>query len=217
MFIDVSFDNDFDKIFVDLKRNIRGYNAAYTMIAFKYVEEEKQKEMKEEMVRYIAQDADIESLTYENTDLNSQDPDKPMVIKSKFSSESFIEKAGNDIIFNIGNLIGPQTELYQEEERKLDVVNDFNRGYLRKIKVRIPDGFKISNPDDLNMNFQVEEDGKVIYQFVSNYKIESDYLTVDVNEFYDKIYYPKEKFEEYRQVINAAADFNKINLILQEN
>ena len=39
---------------------------------------------------------------------------------------------------------------------------------------------------------------------------------VTVNESYNKDTYDKEVFEGYRKVINAAADFNKIALLLKK-
>lgn len=214
--IDVDFDADFNHILVNLQRDFYGYSAAYQRIAFMYLEDDKKKAAQQDLVKYIAQDAAIEELTFENTAVNLENADKPLVLKTTFTSASFIERAGNDIIFNIGKIIGQQSELYQENERTTDVENDFNRGYLRKISVNIPEGYKISNPDDLNLDFKVEEEGKIIYKFVSEYEIKGNVLQIEIDEFYDRIYYPAEKFEAFRSVINAAADFNKISLILQK-
>ena len=39
-------------------------------------------------------------------------------------------------------------------------------------------------------------------------------LTNENSEFYNIINYPLDKFEDYKAVINAAADFNKIVIIV---
>ena len=140
-----------------------------------------------------------------------------MVVKGSFTSNSYIELAGDAILFKAGELIGPQSELYQERERKLPVANSYNRGYARKIKVQIPKGFNIQNPDDLIMKEQVFDDNeKLIYNFVSNYVLNGQVLEITIEEYYDELNYPVEKFEAFRKVINSAADFNKIVLVLAQ-
>lgn len=128
----------------------------------------------------------------------------------------YIESAGDIILFKAGELIGPQSEMYQERDRTMQIVNDFNRGYLRKIKVNIPDGYTIQNPEDLVIKEQVFNDDTLIYNFLSSYTIEGQFLEIEIDEFYDKLYFPVEKFEAFRKVINTAADWNKIVLVLQQ-
>ena len=42
-------------------------------------------------------------------------------------------------------------------------------------------------------------------------------LIIICEESYTELSYPKERFEEYRSVINAAADFNKKTILLSKN
>ena len=151
----------------------------------------------------------------ERGDFSFQKWDEPFVVSSKFKTESYLEQAGNSMLFKVGDLIGAQSELYQEEERVYEIENLNNRGYLRKISVTIPDGYKIQNADDIIINEQVNEKDKVIYLFQSKYEINGNKLNIVIDEFYDEIYYPKDSFESFRKVINAAADFNKVTLILK--
>jgi hypothetical protein len=139
------------------------------------------------------------------------------VVKGTFNTNSYIESAGDVILFKAGELIGPQSELYQDHERKLEVVNSFNRGYERKIVVHIPEGYTVQNPGDLMIKEQVfDEDKKLIYNFESKYELNGQKLEVEIDEFYDQLTYPVEKFEAFRRVINSAADFNKIVLVLSK-
>ena len=39
-------------------------------------------------------------------------------------------------------------------------------------------------------------------------------VTITIDEAYKSLYYKKEKYDEYRNVINAAADFNKLAFII---
>ena len=40
---------------------------------------------------------------------------------------------------------------------------------------------------------------------------------VTVDEYYHKVHYTVEEFDDYRAVINSAADFNKIVLFLEKS
>ena len=66
------------------------------------------------------------------------------------------------------------------------------------------------------MDFSSSKDGKKTMEFTSRYEIKNDFLTITCNEYYDEITVPLERYEEFRTVINAAADFNKITLVFEE-
>jgi len=52
--------------------------------------------------------------------------------------------------------------------------------------------------------------------FTSTYKIEGNTLSISVREEYRLVQYPLSIYEQYKTIINAAADFNKIVLILEK-
>ncbi len=66
------------------------------------------------------------------------------------------------------------------------------------------------------LDLNVEEDGEVVYYFESTYSLKKNILKIQVDEGYENIYHPKEDFEAFRKVINAAADWNKIVLVLSK-
>jgi len=119
-------------------------------------------------------------------------------------------------LVNIGESIGPQSEMYQEEERKADIENEFNRWYIRNIEFTIPEDYSISNPEVADMNVSHEVDGETLFKFVSKHRIEGNKYIVEIDEFYNQIYTDKKHIEAFRNVVNAAADFNKVVLILEE-
>ena len=140
---------------------------------------------------------------------------KPFRLKAVTESEDLVTKAGNNYLFKVGELIGPQIEMYQEKERVLPVENDFGRVYKRQIKVHMPDGYVISNPDAVNIHHFYEKDGEKIMEFHSYYTMENNILTVFADEYYKIVKIAPELYEDYRKVINSAAEFNKINLIFK--
>ena len=202
---------------LSVKRIYLGREANYYKYALLWMDEERKDKMLKDLVNYLAVDADIQSMQIESANNDPENWHEQFVFSTDFSSENFIEVAGNTLLFKLGELIGAQSELYQEEERKFEIENFNNRGYERVIELRIPDGYKVENAEDIVINEKVNDGDKPIYLFESSYTIENQVLKVQINEFYDQIYYPKEDFEAFRKVINAAADWNKVTLVLKRS
>ena len=65
------------------------------------------------------------------------------------------------------------------------------------------------------MEVSYKEGEKSLMEFTSEYTLDGNKLSITCNEFYNIIRLPVEKYDAFRTVINAAADFNKISLILK--
>ncbi|TRX39778.1 DUF3857 domain-containing protein [Flavobacterium restrictum] len=139
---------------------------------------------------------------------------KPFVLKVTFEGKDLMQKAGDTYLFSVGQTIGRQMEFYQENKRTLPVEIDYPHFYTRKIKILLPKGASIKNLDQFNMDFKTQVNGKTEAAFKSKFTKNNDEVTVENTEFYNIINYPLANFEEYKAVINAAADFNKIVIIV---
>ena len=64
------------------------------------------------------------------------------------------------------------------------------------------------------MDYKTQIKGKTEAAFISKYTKKGDEILVENTEFYNIINYPLDKFDDYKAVINAAADFNKIVIIV---
>jgi hypothetical protein len=140
----------------------------------------------------------------------------PFYMEIDQSIPSLVEIAGEDLIVHIGKVIGEQVEMYQEEERKLPVDIGYLHTYYRVLEFDIPKGYELADPEELNMDYKVELDNRVSCMFLSNYEMKGDKLIVYSEEFYNDYGYPVELFDEFREVVNAAADFNKRTLLLKK-
>lgn len=141
---------------------------------------------------------------------------KPFQLNITFEGSDLIQKAGNNYLFNIGKTIGSQMELYQENKRKLPIELDYPHSYYRKIIVKLPKDVMVKNLDSFNMNYKTEMNGKTEAAFVSSFKQTENEITIVNDEFYNINDFPLEYFESYKDVINAAADFNKITIVLNK-
>lgn len=213
--INVDFSNNIFKPLIKLEKQMGGYYAQYYQPFYSYYTEEDKKEVTESIVKNFMQNIEIKEITVENEGKDYFGI-RPFVVKSSFISNSSIEKAGNKFLFNIGDLIGQQMEMYQEEERKQEVESEFMRSYHRTINFEIPEGYKVSNLEALNIDVYTEENGERVIAFTSKYTQQGKSIKVDIDEYYKKISFPVNEYENYRKVINAAADFNKVAIFLEK-
>ncbi|HEX2935889.1 MAG TPA: DUF3857 domain-containing protein, partial [Bacteroidales bacterium] len=215
-YVKVDFSKMVDNPTLEYKLVLEGYYAQAIQPYYSFMPQDQHKNIDEFILKNFFAGVTVSDYSIENKGMENFGI-KPLIINAKSSSSSMLEKAGNKYLLKIGELIGPQVELYQEEERKFDVENDFNRSYYRELVVTIPDGYKINNLDALKMKVQLlEDDGTPTSYFTSEYEMNKNQIVVKVHEDYKSIYYPKSRFQDYRKVINAAADFNKIVLILEK-
>lgn len=215
MILDVSFDSDdMTKNYIKLDRSLNGYYSMYIQPFINLIKGDDRDEMIDEFAKQINESVEVTSKKLENDDPNLFGI-KPLQFIIDLETEAFVEKAGRKYLFKLGELIGPQMELYQEKERILPLENEFQRSYYRTIKINIPEGFKIVNLDDINIDNSFSKDGKELLSFKSFYEVNDNILTVTADEHYRLNIIEVADYEAYRTVINSAADFNKITLILE--
>ena len=215
MYMDISLSDDLSKAIIKKKYEYAGY---YSFVEFyDYMSEEEKDKLIDEIIKQIGEDAEIISKSTENTDPESSPvDDEPFTINAEIELKSILERAGDNILFNIGKLIGEQVEMYQEKERQFDVEIEYPHSYIREIKFKIPENYEVKGLDKLKINIVYGENGKNDLAFICDYKIEDNQIIISIEEYYTDVFYPKSRYEEFREVINAAADFNKITLILEK-
>jgi hypothetical protein len=172
------------------------------------------KEMIEQFTKQTAPDHTIKAFEAKPVTNNLSDK---FFIDVDFQSSHFLEKAGPRVLFKIGELIGPQMEMYRDDERVTDVENQYNRGYDRIIKLTMPEGYVVKNANDLKFDVVYKDQDGTPFLFQSDFTVDNNVLQITIKEYYKQIYAPLARYEDYRKVINAAADFNKVTLIFEKN
>ena len=216
MLIEVNFNTtDLTKNTIALERKLNGY---YAMNLHPFMNLIQQNRINEVIDQYFVQNSDKNAKVLKREFIN-EDPSlfgvKPFVVKFDISSDYFVEKKGDKYLFKLGDLIGPQMEMQQEKKRILPLEAEFNRSYYRTIKIHIPEGYQISNLEDIIIKNSYTTKDKELFIFDSYYTLEGNVLTVTADEHYRETFVAPEIFEAYRTVINSAADFNKVTLILE--
>ena len=159
-------------------------------------------------------EATLENATFEN-DNTAACGSKPLIGRATIKGSAFIEKAGDKTLLKAGLLIGPQAQMYHKEERRLPVETAYTRQYRRKIVINIPEGQMVKNPEDLVFNITPDTQNNSA-GFVSSYELKGNQLVVTVFEYYNETSYPVSQYFIYENVMNAAADFNKVVLVMDK-
>lgn len=215
MIIKTSIDLSALSLNAQFDRQLTGYTGAVFQSFWTNVTADKQKELIQDVFGMGSQSVTVNHFEVTNA-LPSDIGLNPIVFKVDVTSNSLVEMAGNDLLVKIGEVIGEQSQLYQTSTRQLPIDLDVLHGYYRRIEFTIPDGYQINNLESLNMNVEMKLNGNVSCAFTSSYELKGQTLIIISREYYNDRHYDANRFEEYRQVINAAADFNKKTLVLGE-
>lgn len=206
------------KVNVNFKREMFGYSDQNLRAAYFITNEDKRKEIIEEFVKGMANEGDVKNIKIENYDItNYQQFKAPFLISADVESSHYLEDAGDKLLLNIGEVIGLQQELYNNKPRLYPIDLNFVHLYKRKISLEIPDGYECKGLEKLNMNNVFPDHNKNnSLGFTSRYELKDNILTIYCDEYYKELSYPLSLYENYRTVINSAADFNKISILLEK-
>ncbi|MBB3058952.1 DUF3857 domain-containing protein [Mucilaginibacter gotjawali] len=205
-----------DSLTIDARQTYAGYAAVNLRDAFNFSNDEQKGKIVKELAKSVSSSEHIISSEILNQDFESAGTNIPLVLHTVTKSGELIESAGNKLLLKIGMAIGPQVEMYQEKPRQEPIDMDFAHVEERKIDFIIPKGYAISNPDDLKINETYKENGELTMGFVTDYVIKGNVLSIHIMEQYRRTLYPMNQFEQFRKIINASSDFNKVVLVLEK-
>ena len=185
-----------------------------------YLEKAKQraKELstrKREIVEnWLKDDYEIEELKdFEVTAFGRFPDDDILEAELAFSSKGYLQKAGPNLIFEVGKLITGQAELDEEEinERK----NHFDRAYARTLEnniiVVLPEGYTAQGLDQLNVNVD-----NPYAAFISEVTQDGNTLTIKTVKTYKKEHVDLENWNSMVEMLEAAYAFSQKKLILKK-
>jgi hypothetical protein len=205
-----------DSLTIDDRQIFTGYAATGFRDAFNYSNEEQKTNIIKELAKSFASTDHILFSEILNPEFDKANTNQPIILHTKTKSSELVERAGNKLLLKIGMAIGPQVEMYQEKPRQEPMNIEYAQIEERKIDFVIPDGYTISNLNDLKIDQTFKDDGELTMGFVSNYELKGNLLSVHIMEEYRKTFYPLSQFDQFRKIINASSDFNKVVLVLEK-
>ena len=153
-----------------------------------------------------------------NFDLDYNFRNQPLEINTKLVTRDLVKNVNGKILLNAGKVIGLQSNLFNEDERINPIEINFPNKYFYDIEFMIPKGYKIVNIHDLRKDKQfISVDGNVTAQFKSSANFKKNRISIKISEFYNSLKYEKNRYNEFRDVINAAAEFYNLEIELSKN
>ncbi len=207
--MNISFSDDFDKVIIDENQEYTGHWGILYRALMTFFTGQDKVNLKDQLTGSGIEDKNILNFEVENTDINQTEYNLPYIVKSTTESSALLEEVGDSYIFQLGKIIGTQSELYQEKERVHPIEMQYPNQYNYTITVDIPKGYTLEGLESLEINKRMEVEGELFCKWLSEYEIKNNKLVITIEESYYINEFPKEHYEAFRQVINAASDFNK--------
>ena len=205
-----------DSLAIDHEHIFEGYSAITYRDIFNFSNDEQKKDVIKQLTKSFSGTETILFSEVLNAGFENETDNVPLILHTKAKSGEFVERAGNKLLLKIGLVIGPQVEMYQDKPRQQPINIDYGQIEERKIDFVIPEGYKISNLNDLKIDQTYKENGDLTMGFVSDYELKGNILSIHIMEEYRKTYYPITQFDPFRKIINASSDFNKVVLVLEK-
>lgn len=211
----IKLNSTLDTLLVNTRQSFTGYSSIFYRASFNYGSDEHQQFLIKEMSKFGTNSERVMNSKIENKEMEYFTENKPFALNLVVHASELVERAGNKILVKVGDIIGPQAEMYQEKPRQFDIDVNYPHALIRNIEFVIPQGYKIKNLEDINISKVVSENGKETMGFESSYKLEGNVLKISIRELYCQLQYPLSQYEEFQKIINVAADFNKVILVLE--
>jgi hypothetical protein len=112
-------------------------------------------------------------------------------------------------------VIGTQSELYQETQRVNPIEMQYPNQYNYTITVEIPEGYEAEGLESLRIFKKLDGANGPKCKFESDYSVEGNKIIITIEEFYKEFEIPLAEYERFREVINAASDFNKAAILFR--
>ncbi len=205
-----------DSLIMEVKQMFTGYTASLYRAAFNFAPVEDQQKFMKELVKLGTNSEQVLESRVDNKEYELYTENKPVIITAKVKANQMMERAGQKILLKIGEVIGQQVEMYQEKPRRLPVEMPYPNVQYRTITIEIPKGYSVKNAESLKIKQVYPESGLATMRFESDYTIKDNTIVIEIKEEYKQAEYGVDLFEHFRKIINAAADFNKVVLVLEK-
>ena len=215
--IEVNISRNLNKIRIDESRSFSGY-WAITNRNYIYLSENEKTDFLVDFFTINGLDnKKVSKYNIKNFDISHNNFNTPLEITSTISTSDLIEEKDGLTNFKIGKIIGLQSNLFEEKERINPIEINFPNSYDYNIKVNIPRGYKIVDISELNKSKEyISVDGNSSAKFLSKATVNGDTLSINIIEYYKELRYNKKRYQEFREVINAAARFYESSIRIEK-
>ncbi len=213
--LDVRIDSNWNT-HIKSRFEITGYGAAEWRSFLTHFDKKDKKDLFEEFHSSHMLDLKMNTIDILNDSLDALSyPQPPLIFEFDMNSSMIIEKAGDDFVFNLGRLLRPSLDFYQEKERKQDIIMDYPSLIQTIIEIEIPKDYEVANPQILNQQMAYTDSSSLAtYFYESSYAMDHNTLNFKIEECNTDCVYPVKDYVKIREVINAISDLSFLKLIL---
>ena len=188
-----------------LAQNLRGY---FETLSAKELEEQVKG-----MFLPKGADGGISNVKLENVAFDGSQPGLPLVQNFDAKMNNSAEVVGDEILLNVGWIIGNQVSLPKEEHRRYPVNPGEPKVYNRDVVLEIPEGYKVATLNGLDQSIKYQNGG---IQFLLTVKQEANTVHIVNKEYYRVAIMPASAYPQYEEVMNAASILNNMKIILKK-
>jgi len=176
------------------------------------IKSELSEQKKENILGWIQEDFKTEEIAAFDIISNGRFGDD-LKVKLEYEAEDYIKKAGSNLIFDIGKMIGAQIELDEEDlkERTKDAHINFAKTIHNNLTIELPEGYKAEGIEKLNMDVDNEYGA-----FSSVAKIKGNILTVKTKKTYKNQTIPAKEWPKMIEMLELAFQFFQQKIILKK-
>ena len=159
----------------------------------------------------------VTNYNIKNFDISNNSYNTPLRINSTITTTELVEEVDGLVYLKVGKVIGLQSNLFDDNKRINEIEINFPNSYEYQIEVEIPKGYRVSDYSELNKAKEfISVDGSISAKFNSKATLNNNKINIVIKEFYKNLRYDKGRYQEFREVINAAAKFYESTVILEE-
>ena len=159
----------------------------------------------------------VTNYNIKNFDISNNSYNTPLKINSSITTTELVEEINGLVYLKVGKVIGLQSNLFDDNKRINEIEINFPNSYEYEIDIEIPKGYRVSDYSELNKSKEfISVDGSISAKFNSKATLNNNKINIVVEEFYKNLRYDKGRYQEFREVINAAAEFYESSVTLEE-
>ena len=159
----------------------------------------------------------VTNYSIKNFDISNNSYNTPLKINSSITTTELVEKINGLVYVKVGKVIGLQSNLFDDKRRINEIEINFPNSYEYEIEIEIPKGYRVSDYSELNKSKEfISVDGSISAKFNSKASLNNNKIYIIIKEFYKNLRYDKGRYQEFREVINAAAKFYESSFTLEE-
>ncbi|RZJ35879.1 MAG: DUF3857 domain-containing protein [Flavobacterium sp.] len=170
---------------------------------------------KENFIKSVSEEYDVKIDKYDFSIKNTGrfGSREPLVYNESFElANSFVKKAGENYVIEIGKMLTGQIEIGKnEKDRKSDVYMPFPRTLENEIVFEIPSGYSVSGIDKLNKTVTNATGG-----FTSIASLSGNKLTIKTRKFYKNYFEPNANWSKMIDFLDAAYQFTQEKVLLKK-